>query len=172
MSTCSDEVQPPPYFGLAGEKGREKQIKPHEISIRRLDAQSDDEWDMDVDDRAGETTQKVAQAPRFEMDEAITMSQSTAATEHEDVMLEDRQVEEDQDEDPMADDGDEVQIEEESAEEDESSDDEPIDATVQKDMHNLQQAFPGFKKKYRLIKRIGEGMPNSLLFNLKVHCSH
>lgn len=40
---------------------------------------------------------------------------------------------------------------------DESSEDEAVDRTVQADMEKLQGDFPGFRNKYRLIKRIGEG---------------
>lgn len=49
--------------------------------------------------------------------------------------------------------------EEENGEEDdgETSEDEPIDRGVQADMDKLQDDFPGFADKYRLIKRIGEG---------------
>lgn len=49
----------------------------------------------------------------------------------------------------------EEQHEEEPAEE--SSEDEAVDRTVQSDMDKLQADFPGFRDKYRLIKRIGEG---------------
>ncbi|KAI0018898.1 protein kinase-like protein [Xylariomycetidae sp. FL0641] len=46
----------------------------------------------------------------------------------------------------------------EAEEESENSDeDEPVDRSVQHDMNKLQNAFPGFKSHYRLIKRIGEG---------------
>ncbi|PHH78374.1 hypothetical protein CDD80_6997 [Ophiocordyceps camponoti-rufipedis] len=39
----------------------------------------------------------------------------------------------------------------------ESSDDEQVETAVQADMDKLQRDFPGFRDKYRLIKRIGEG---------------
>lgn len=39
----------------------------------------------------------------------------------------------------------------------ESSDDDQVEFGVQVDMENLQKDFPGFRSKYRLIKRIGEG---------------
>ncbi|OAA36420.1 serine/threonine protein kinase Hsk1 [Metarhizium rileyi] len=45
----------------------------------------------------------------------------------------------------------------EDEEEDESSDDERIESSVQADMEKLGDDFPGFRGKYRLIKRIGEG---------------
>ncbi|KAF7562951.1 hypothetical protein G7046_g1192 [Stylonectria norvegica] len=50
--------------------------------------------------------------------------------------------------------------EEEEEEEDaaESSEEEAVDRSVQADMDKLQNDFPGFRDKYRLIKRIGEGM--------------
>lgn len=48
--------------------------------------------------------------------------------------------------------------EEEEEEEEESSDDENVERGVQEDMDKLQRDFPGFHDKYRLIKRIGEGL--------------
>lgn len=48
--------------------------------------------------------------------------------------------------------------EEEEEEEDESSEDEHVESSVQADMDRLQQDFPGFRDRYKLIKRIGEGM--------------
>lgn len=47
--------------------------------------------------------------------------------------------------------------EEEDGRDDGSSDDEIIDRSVQADLNKLQRDFPGFRDKYRLIKRIGEG---------------
>lgn len=38
-----------------------------------------------------------------------------------------------------------------------SSVEDVVDTNVQIDMEKLQDSFPGFKHKYRLIKRIGEG---------------
>ena len=38
-----------------------------------------------------------------------------------------------------------------------SSEDEAIDTTILRDMKNLEDSFPDFKKHYRLIKRIGHG---------------
>ena len=40
---------------------------------------------------------------------------------------------------------------------DSSDDGELVDSSVQYDMDNLQDAFPGFREKYRLLRRIGEG---------------
>lgn len=58
------------------------------------------------------------------------------------------------------DDGPEVDTVEDS---DESSDeDDMVDSSVQRDMERLQDSFPGFRDKYRLIKRIGEGKTSSL----------
>lgn len=47
--------------------------------------------------------------------------------------------------------------EEEDEEDDDSSDDDNVESSVQEDMDRLQRDFPGFRDKYRLIKRIGEG---------------
>lgn len=55
----------------------------------------------------------------------------------------------------------EVPEEEDEEEEDldgDASDEDVIEDSVQQDMAKLQNAFPGFRDKYRLIKRIGEGM--------------
>jgi cell division control protein 7 len=67
-------------------------------------------------------------------------------------------------------------LEEEEEEEDEesdyskSSDDEvPDSSNVQQDMERLQNCFAGFRQKYRLIKRIGEGSHSSV-FQLHVGC--
>jgi hypothetical protein len=51
----------------------------------------------------------------------------------------------------------------------ESSEDEAMDTNVQIDMERLQNCFPGFRQKYRLIKRIGEGMHGHPCHR---HCSH
>ncbi|KAM5376301.1 hypothetical protein ACJZ2D_005523 [Fusarium nematophilum] len=55
----------------------------------------------------------------------------------------------------------EMMVEEERTEEadaaDDSSEDEAVDRSVQADMDKLQDDFPGFRNRYRLIKRIGEG---------------
>lgn len=48
-------------------------------------------------------------------------------------------------------------LEEEDDDAEESSEDEAVDRGVQDDMDKLQSDFPGFRDKYRLIKRIGEG---------------
>ena len=53
------------------------------------------------------------------------------------------------------DESDEEDDEEDDAED--SSEDEQVESTVQADMDKLAQDFPGFRGKYRLIKRIGEG---------------
>ncbi|KAH0489458.1 hypothetical protein TgHK011_009886 [Trichoderma gracile] len=51
----------------------------------------------------------------------------------------------------------EEEEEEQEEEEEESSDEEQVESSVQADMDRLQQDFPGFRDRYRLIKRIGEG---------------
>ncbi|KPM37259.1 Cell cycle serine/threonine-protein kinase hsk1 [Neonectria ditissima] len=91
---------------------------------------------------------------------------------HEDARTEDTEMmaEEERTEEvvPPTDEADEYQhaphqqqpFEEEEEEEElaeESSEDETVDRSVQADMDKLQSDFPGFRNKYRLIKRIGEG---------------
>lgn len=56
-----------------------------------------------------------------------------------------RDVDEEEDEEPELD---------EDEEDEEESDEEEI---LDDDMRRLQDAFPGFRRKYKLIKRIGEG---------------
>lgn len=52
----------------------------------------------------------------------------------------------------------EEEVEDEEDEEEDSSEDEQVETSVQADMDKLGDDFPGFRGKYRLIKRIGEGM--------------
>lgn len=49
------------------------------------------------------------------------------------------------------------EAEEETPESESSDDGEPIDSPVYHDMDKLYNSLPGFRKKYRLVKRIGEG---------------
>lgn len=58
----------------------------------------------------------------------------------------------------------EPQEEEEDEPEEEESEEEAVDRSVQADMDKLQSDFPGFRNRYRLIKRIGEGMQALLSF--------
>ncbi|KAH7245745.1 kinase-like domain-containing protein [Fusarium tricinctum] len=60
-----------------------------------------------------------------------------------------------QPEDEPQEEEEEEEEEEEAAEE--SSEEEAVDRSVQADMDKLQSDFPGFRNRYRLIKRIGEG---------------
>jgi cell division control protein 7 len=63
----------------------------------------------------------------------------------------------------------EVEEEEEECDDDDdgSSDDDVLDRSVKADMEKLQRDFPGFRDKYRLIKRIGEGLFSaSFLFRI------
>jgi hypothetical protein len=53
--------------------------------------------------------------------------------------------------------GDPEAVDNPESEYSESSDDETEESSIQRDMEKLQDTFPGFKQKYRLIKRIGEG---------------
>ncbi|KAI0397910.1 putative cell cycle protein kinase [Xylariaceae sp. FL0594] len=62
-----------------------------------------------------------------------------------------------EDEDNVHENEDHESQDDEDAASESSDDDEPIDRTVQLDMHKLQLTFPHLKNEYRLIKRIGEG---------------
>lgn len=64
----------------------------------------------------------------------------------------DDEQEEDEEDQPESDEPDQ-----EEDGQDDVSDEETPDHAVQVDMENLQGTFPGFRHKYRLIKRIGEG---------------
>lgn len=66
-------------------------------------------------------------------------------------------VEEPEDEDQAQ----EPEVEQESEQEEQQEDDFSEDEAMDEDMRKLQDAFPGFKHKYRLIKRIGEGTVTS-----------
>ena len=86
-----------------------------------------------------------------------------ARTEETEMMMDDEQIEDvdpaDLEEaDRFAED---EQEEDEEEEEEESSDDENVERGVQEDMDKLQRDFPGFHDKYRLIKRIGEGLAHT-----------
>lgn len=95
---------------------------------------------------------------------------------HEDVRTEETEMIEDDKEDGGADvadtdvvvidDGDEDDGEGEGDEEYDSSDDEQVDRSVQSDMKKLESDFPGFWYRYRLIKRIGEGMCTCCILTL------
>lgn len=60
---------------------------------------------------------------------------------------------------PGNDQEEEPELDEEDEDEDESEEEEILDD----DMRRLQDAFPGFRRKYKLIKRIGEGMYRPVL---------
>lgn len=58
---------------------------------------------------------------------------------------------------------DQDQAEDETPESESSDDNEPVDSATWKDMDRLYDCLPnGFQQQYRLIKRIGEGMRESL----------
>ena len=53
--------------------------------------------------------------------------------------------------------GNHAEVDMEDAASESSGYEEPKDLAIQEDMERLQEAFPDFREKYRLIKRIGEG---------------
>ncbi|KAK1254787.1 hypothetical protein MKX08_008782 [Trichoderma sp. CBMAI-0020] len=81
-----------------------------------------------------------------------------ARTEDTEVMIDEEDVN-DQDATTIGEPEEEEVVEEviEEEEEDESSEDEHVESSVQADMDRLQEDFPGFRDRYKLIKRIGEG---------------
>lgn len=107
----------------------------------------------------------MATAVRQRVEEPFDIHED-AATEETEMMVDDDNIE---DIDPATlhgvrqegDDDEEEEEEEEDDDEYESSDDEKIESSVKADMDKLQQDFPGFRDKYRLIKRIGEGSLSS-----------
>lgn len=81
-----------------------------------------------------------------------------ARTEETEVMVDEEDVD-GQDATTIGEPEEEEAVEEpEEEEEEESSDDEHVESSVQADMDRLQEDFPGFRDRYKLIKRIGEGM--------------
>lgn len=77
---------------------------------------------------------------------------------HEDAPTEDAEMIEDVE--PRTEDLDEEEGDEDGQDDNSSvsSDDaDLVDTGVQRDMDNLQNTFPGFREKYRLVRRIGEG---------------
>ncbi|KAG7039721.1 cell cycle protein [Colletotrichum scovillei] len=75
-----------------------------------------------------------------------------ARTEDTEMMAESEQHTEE-----VEDEEDEVEVEVEDPSDESSDEDEVVDTGVQRDMDRLQDTFPGFPQRYRLIKRIGEG---------------
>lgn len=82
----------------------------------------------------------------------------------EDTEMNEEAPQEEDDEDEAAEQETEsLEKEGQESEESGSSEDEAVSTSqVQYDMERLQDAFPGFRQKYRLIKRIGEGSSFSL----------
>jgi cell division control protein 7 len=75
---------------------------------------------------------------------------------HEDAATEDTEMA--QDDDRRIEDAEEQEVDDPDDNSSDSSDDmDLVDSAVVQDMAKLQSAFPGFRGKYRLIKRIGEG---------------
>ena len=72
---------------------------------------------------------------------------STADTEYPDENENEHDEEEEQPDD----------AEDHESQEADSSDGDTVDGDILNDMDKLQDAFPGFRDKFRLIKRIGEG---------------
>jgi len=75
---------------------------------------------------------------------------STEDTEMNESALQDEE-EPEQENEPLEEDGQNSEYSDSSEEEP------PDDSHIQHDMEKLQNAFVGFRQKYRLIKRIGEG---------------
>ena len=93
-----------------------------------------------------------------EADDAHMVDENeTDMIEADDAATEDAHATEEAEEEEEEEEGEEEDPEDDEEAED-SSDDENVDNTVQTDMQKLSDDFPSFAKKYRLIKRIGEGM--------------
>jgi len=101
-----------------------------------------------------------------EMDEEQAVQQSEAYTEEQEDQGQEQEQEQEQErerERALGHEGErrpqqEEEGQEPAAEDSESgNDNDIIDRGVQLDMEKLQHTFPGFRNKYRLIKRIGEG---------------
>lgn len=75
-----------------------------------------------------------------------------ARTEDTEMMAGSEQHTEEVDDDEEPDD-----VDNEPSDDSSDDDDNVVDSAVQRDMDRLQDGYPGFRQKYRLIKRIGEG---------------
>ncbi|KAG6016555.1 hypothetical protein E4U43_003550 [Claviceps pusilla] len=111
---------------------------------------ADDPFDIHEDARTEETEVMTEE----DVDHAAHDVARAAATD--DLM---DQAEEELDEEEEEEEGEEEGEEEEDGEEEDEdiSDDEQVESSVQADMDKLANEFTGFRGKYRLIKRIGEG---------------
>ncbi|KAG6041508.1 hypothetical protein E4U41_003811 [Claviceps citrina] len=107
---------------------------------------ADDQFEIHEDARTEETELMTED----DVDHLANDAAMAAATD--DLM---DQAEEEPDEEEEEDEDEED--EEDEDEDDELSDEERVERSVQADMKNLGRDFPGFRGKYRLIKRIGEG---------------
>lgn len=95
-------------------------------------------------------------ATRRRLDDAFDIHVDAVATEETEMMVDDDNIE---DVDPAGmEDTEHDDDDDEEEDDDDSSDDDQVERSVQEDMEKLQRDFPGFRDKYRLIKRIGEGM--------------
>lgn len=102
------------------------------------------------------TTVRRRQAEDFDIHEDAPSTQDTE-------MITDGVGEEEaEDEEGYADQEEQVEEELEQELEEEDEDDMSEEEALDDDMMKLQDAYPGFKYKYRLIKRIGEGMCPSI----------
>lgn len=83
---------------------------------------------------------------------------STEDTEMNESALHDRHDDEEYDDDDRDQEAPEEADGQESEYSESSEDAITEDANIQRDMEKLQNSFAGFRQKYRLIKRIGEGL--------------
>jgi len=97
---------------------------------------------------------------RRRAEEQFRIHEDVPSTEDTEVNDESMDVQEDQDDQGDYDDDDDNHEdgEDQGSDISGSSAEEVLDTNVQVDMEKLQDSFPGFRHKYRLIKRIGEGM--------------
>jgi cell division control protein 7 len=105
----------------------------------------------------------MATAIRRQRAESFRIHEDVPSTEDTD-MNEDNVHDEDDDEVRQGED-----VEDQESIFSESSDDEAVDVNVQQDMDKLQNSFPGFPQKYRLIKKIGEGENQSCIPGASLH---
>lgn len=112
--------------------------RPDDFQIHQ-DGPSTEDTEMNTDAAAGREDEYPDEE---DQDQEQDQSQERRARRtHRDV-----DEEEEEDEDP--------ELDEDGEEEEESDEEEVLDD----DMRRLQDAFPGFRRKYKLIKRIGEGV--------------
>lgn len=138
----------------------------HEIMTTAVQQHVDEHFDIHEDLRTEDTEmmpeeERTEEAAPMDEEERAQLFQQKLQQRHHTEQVHPHQQHQTHHGQPQRQPEDEPQEEEEEEEEEaaeESSEEEAVDRSVQADMDKLQSDFPGFRNRYRLIKRIGEGM--------------